>query len=96
LILFGLGFGVASIATPAILLDRYGATGYATIAGTLATPVLLARASAPLGGAILATAVGYRPLVLLVATACVIAGALLALVRRLPVSVSIEESATRR
>ena len=43
LILYGLGFGVASIATPAILLDRYGATGYATIAGTLATPVLLAR-----------------------------------------------------
>ncbi|WP_433007942.1 MFS transporter [Kribbella sp. CA-294648] len=84
LVLFGLGFGVASIATPAILLDRYGATGYATIAGTLATPVLIARAAAPLGGALLAATAGYRPLVLLVAAACIIAGALLALVRRLP------------
>jgi predicted MFS family arabinose efflux permease len=68
LVLFGLGFGVASIATPAILLDRYGATGYATIAGTLATPVIIARASAPLGGAVLAWA----------------AGIFLALTRRLP------------
>jgi hypothetical protein len=59
--LFGLGFGVASIATPAILLDRYGATGYATIAGTLATSVIIARASAPLGGALIAGAAGYRP-----------------------------------
>lgn len=84
LVLFGLGFGVASIATPAILLDRYGATGYATVAGTLATPVLIARATAPLGGALLAATIGYRPLILLVAAACVLAGALLTLVRRLP------------
>ncbi len=81
LVLFGLGFGVASIATPAILLDRYGATGYATIAGTLAAPVLVARASAPLGGALLAATTGYRPLIFAVAGACVLAGLLLALTR---------------
>jgi len=84
LVLFGLGFGVASIATPAILLDRYGAAGYGTIAGTLAAPVLVAKASAPLGGALLASAAGYRPLVLLVAGACGLAGVLLLLVQRLP------------
>jgi predicted MFS family arabinose efflux permease len=83
LVLFGLGFGVASIATPAILLDRYGATGYATIAGTLATPVIIARASAPLGGAMLAGAAGYRPVIFMVAGACVTAGVFLALTRRL-------------
>ena len=84
LVLFGLGFGVASIATPAILLNRYGATGYATIAGTLATPVLIARASAPLGGAVLAATTGYTTVILLVAGACIIAGTFLALTSRLP------------
>ncbi|TDW98271.1 MFS transporter [Kribbella sp. VKM Ac-2566] len=84
LVLFGLGFGVASIATPAILLDRYGAIGYGTIAGTLAAPILIAKATAPLGGALLAAAVGYRTLVLLVAAACVVAGVLLFVVRRMP------------
>lgn len=84
LVLFGLGFGVASIATPAILLDRYGSTGYATIAGTLATPVLIARAAAPLGGAVLAASAGYTTVVRLVAAACITAGTFLALTRRLP------------
>lgn len=88
LVLFGLGFGVAAIATPSILLDRYGATGYATIAGILATPVTLARAGAPLAGALLANAVGYQPVILTVAGACVAAGILLALSRRLQVPMS--------
>ncbi|MEU4290845.1 MFS transporter [Kribbella sp. NPDC026596] len=92
LILFGLGFGVASIATPAILLDRYGATGYGTIAGMLAAPVLVARASAPLGGAVLAATVGYRSLILMVAAACVMAGGFLALGSR----VSTERAASPR
>ncbi|MFD3400136.1 MFS transporter [Kribbella sp. NPDC058693] len=85
LVLFGLGFGVASIATPAILLQRYGATGYGTIAGTLAAPILIAKATAPLGGALLAAALGYRTLVLLVAAACALAGLLLLAVQRIPV-----------
>lgn len=84
LVLFGLGFGVASIATPAILIDRYGSTGYATIAGTLATPVLISRACAPLGGAVLAAAVGYTTVILLVAGACITAASFLALTRSLP------------
>jgi MFS family permease len=92
LVLFGLGFGVASIATPAILLERYDATGYGTIAGTLAAPILIAKATAPLGGALLAAALGYRSLVLLVATACAVAGLLLFVVQRLPT----DAPATRR
>lgn len=82
LVVFGLGFGVASIATPAIVLDRYGAAGYGTIAGTLAAPVLVARASAPLGGALLAAAVSYRLLIYLVAAACALAGLLLFAIAR--------------
>jgi MFS family permease len=84
LVLFGLGFGVASIATPAILLDRYGDQGYATIAGILGTPTAISRAIAPLGAAIIATAVGYRSLVLVTGAACILAGTTLALTLRSP------------
>jgi len=84
LVLFGLGFGVASTATPAILLDRYGDQGYATIAGILGTPTTISRAAAPLGAAALAMTVGYLPLILGSAAACVVSGAALALTRRLP------------
>lgn len=70
-----------------ILLERYGATGYGTIAGTLAAPILIAKATAPLGGALLAAALGYRTLVLLVAASCAVAGLLLFLAQRLPVEV---------
>jgi predicted MFS family arabinose efflux permease len=84
LVLFGLGFGVSSIATAAILLDRYGATGYGTISGMLTTPVTIARAVGPLGGAALANAFGYRPLILTVAAACVTGAVALALTQRTP------------
>jgi MFS family permease len=59
---FGVGFGVASLATPGLLADRYGTIAYATIAGALAAPVTLAKATAPLGAAALADATGgYTP-----------------------------------
>ncbi|TDD14692.1 MFS transporter, partial [Kribbella turkmenica] len=82
LTLFGLGFGVSSIATPAILLDRYGADGFGTISGMLTTPVTIAKAVGPLGGAALADAAGYRPLMVSVAAACVTAAAALVLTQR--------------
>ncbi|MFI6834018.1 MFS transporter [Kribbella sp. NPDC050241] len=78
LIAFGLGFGVASIAKPAILLDRYGDHGYATIAGILGTPTTIAAATAPLAAAALATALGYTPLILTAAAGCIFAGIALA------------------
>ncbi|GAB2669543.1 MFS transporter [Kribbella swartbergensis] len=92
LTLFGLGFGVSSIATPAILLDRYGADGFGTISGILTTPVTIAKAVGPLGGAALAEAFGYRPLILTVAGACLIAAIALALTRRLPATDQIPET----
>jgi hypothetical protein len=71
---FGIGFGVASLAAPALLADRYGTTGYATIAGTLATPVTLAKATAPLGAAALLTATGgYRAVMVAIGAACLLA-----------------------
>jgi predicted MFS family arabinose efflux permease len=48
---FGLGFGVATIARPAILADRYGTARYATIAATMTLPITLAKAGAPLAAA---------------------------------------------
>ena len=53
-IAFGLGFGVATIAKPAIVADRYGTTRYATIAASMALPITLARAFAPVGAAAIA------------------------------------------
>lgn len=70
---FGLGFGVASLAAPALLADRYGTVAYATIAGSLAVPITLARAGAPLGAAALQTAGGYLPVVVGISGACLVA-----------------------
>lgn len=55
---FGLGFGVSSLATPQLLADRYGTAAYASIAGTLAALVTLAKAGAPLAAASLLTGTG--------------------------------------
>jgi hypothetical protein len=71
---FGIGFGVASLAGPALLADRYGTTAYASIAGTLAAPVTLAKAIAPLAAAALYTLTGgYLPVLATVSGLCVLA-----------------------
>ncbi|MFU8875437.1 MFS transporter [Micromonospora sp. SL4-19] len=70
---FGLGFGIASLATPALLADRYGTTAYATIAGRLAAPVTTAKAAAPLLAATLLPHGGYHLLLAAVTTACLLA-----------------------
>ncbi|MEJ3658614.1 hypothetical protein WEH80_37230 [Actinomycetes bacterium KLBMP 9759] len=84
IVLFGFGFGIAAIAIPAILVDRYGAAGYGTIAGTLGTPVSISRALAPLGGALLAAALGYDALVLTAGIATVASGLGIAGLHRFP------------
>ncbi|MET8835408.1 MFS transporter [Micromonospora sp. NPDC004540] len=70
---FGLGFGIASLATPALLADRYGTTAYATIAGRLTAPVTTAKAAAPLLAAALLPHGGYHLLLAAVTTACLLA-----------------------
>ncbi len=73
---FGLGFGVASLAVPPLLAQRYGVTAYATVAGILAVPVTLARASAPLAAtALLRPGGGYPPLFVGIGGACLVAAA---------------------
>jgi MFS family permease len=67
---FGLGFGVASLATPALLADRYGTTAYASIAGRLAAPVTIAKATAPLAAVTLLHTTGGYPLLLAAVAAC--------------------------
>jgi len=74
-LVFGLGFGLASIARPSILADRYGARAFGTISGALTVPVTLARAAAPL--AVAALTITSLPLFTsinaLVAAACLAA-----------------------
>ena len=71
---FGFGFGVATIARPAILASRYDTSGYATVAGILAVPLTIAKALAPLAAAALRTANGtYTTVALAVAVLCALA-----------------------
>ena len=81
---FGLGFGVATIAKPVLLADRYDTRRYATIAGTLVVPVTIAKAAAPLGAAVLHTrSGGYTAVFLATAVSCAVAAvALVATGRR--------------
>jgi MFS family permease len=71
---FGLGFGVATIARPAMLAARYDTIGYATISGILTVPLTIAKAAAPLGAAALYTHTGsYTAVLAATSTACLIA-----------------------
>jgi hypothetical protein len=58
-IAFGLGFGVATIARPVILADRYGAARYATLAAVMMVPITLAKAFAPLMAATVSTGASF-------------------------------------
>lgn len=66
-VIFGLGFGVATIALPAMLADRFGGASYAGIAGALALPVTVAKAAAPLVAAIVANSIGGYTAVMMAA-----------------------------
>jgi MFS family permease len=78
---FGLGFGVATIAKPVLLAERYDTRRYATIAGALVVPITVAKAAAPLAAAWLHGATGnYRSVFLSTAALCVLAAAGLAAV----------------
>lgn len=71
---FGIGFGVAAIAQPAMVVDIYGTAFFGTISGVLAVPVTLAKATAPVAAAATRTSTGgYTPVLVAVAVACVVA-----------------------
>ncbi|MGN9838435.1 MFS transporter [Nonomuraea sp. H19] len=69
-VLFGLGFGVATIARPALVADRYGTTAYASLSGALTLPITVAKAIAPLVAAGIAQFAGYPAVMGAVAAAC--------------------------
>jgi MFS family permease len=69
-VLFGLGFGVGTIARPALLADRYGTGAYASLSGALALPITIAKALAPLLAAGIAQFAGYPAVMGAVAAAC--------------------------
>ena len=69
----GLGFGVATIARPVILADRYGTRDYGTIAGLLAAPSTVAKAVGPLLAAAVAAAAGFDLVAVLAGATCLLA-----------------------
>ncbi|WP_117212899.1 MFS transporter [Allorhizocola rhizosphaerae] len=77
-IAFGLGFGVATIARPAIVADRYGTNRYATIAGVMTLPVTLAKAGGPLA----ASSLTDNMFATLTAVACAVSAVSLMLASR--------------
>lgn len=60
--LFGAGFGAITPARAALVADMYGAANYGSINGVLAMCITFARAVAPVGAGVLATSVGYTPM----------------------------------
>ncbi|GAA0930546.1 MFS transporter [Nonomuraea longicatena] len=70
---FGLGFGIASITLPHLLVARYGTAAYATLSGRIAVFSVADKALAPLGAVALAQVVGYPPVMAAVAAVCAIA-----------------------
>ncbi|MEV4160799.1 hypothetical protein [Nonomuraea dietziae] len=80
---FGLGFGIASITLPHLLLQRYDSTAYASLSGRIAAFSVTDKALAPLGAVALAQAAGYGWVMGAVAVACVIAALALVAYHRL-------------
>ncbi|GAB3425328.1 hypothetical protein GCM10027569_62290 [Flindersiella endophytica] len=73
---FGIGFGVGTIARPAMIADRYGVAGYATLAGLMAGLLMVTKAAVPLGAAYLRTLTGSYTLVMIICAAGAVLGAL--------------------
>ncbi|GIH25323.1 MFS transporter [Acrocarpospora phusangensis] len=82
-LLFGLGFGIASITLPHLLVDRYGTAAYATLSGRIAVFSVADKALAPLGAVALAQTAGYSWVMGAVAVACLIAASSLVAYHRL-------------
>ncbi|WP_326822229.1 MFS transporter [Streptosporangium sp. NBC_01756] len=80
---FGLGFGIASITLPHLLVERYGTAAYASLSGRIAVFSVADKALAPLGAVALAQAAGYEWVMAAVTLACVVAAVALLVYHRL-------------
>jgi MFS family permease len=79
----GFGFGVATIAKPVLLAERYDIRRYATLAGILVVPITIAKAVAPLAAAALHTVGGsYSGVFVAIAVCCLVGAAAIAAVAR--------------
>ena len=74
IVLFGLGFGVVTIARGSLIADFYGARHYGSIGGVVASFVTGARAAAPVGAGMMYVASGsYGPAFVVLALALFLA-----------------------
>jgi cyanate permease len=79
-LLFGAGFGVGTIARPALLADSFGTARYATVAGLLGVVTTLATTIGPVAAGAARTTVGsYTPVLVALLVLC--AAAALCLLR---------------
>lgn len=82
--LFGLGFGIGTVARPALLAQTFGVARYATLAGLMTLVTTLGTMAGPLAAGVTRTATGSYSLVLLTVTAlCAVAAASLIRATRL-------------
>jgi predicted MFS family arabinose efflux permease len=78
---FGAGAGVGTIAKPILLSERYGTMRYATLAGTIAMPMTVAKAFAPLAAGFLRSWMnGYGAVLIGIGCCCVVAVVAFALI----------------
>lgn len=73
-LLFGIGFGVGTVARPALLAGTFGVTGYATTSGLMALLITFATTLGPVVAGVARTATGTYTIVLVgVGGLCVVA-----------------------
>jgi hypothetical protein len=73
-LLFGIGFGIGTIAKPAMLAEAYGTASYATLAALLGVALTAARAAGPLAAGGVRTWTGsYQPVAAGMVTMCTVA-----------------------
>jgi hypothetical protein len=73
-LLFGIGFGVGTIAKPAMLAEAFGTVSYATLSALLGVALTAARAVGPLAAAAVRTWTGsYQPVAAGLVAACAVA-----------------------
>jgi MFS family permease len=78
-LLFGLGFGVATIARPAMLADAYSTRDYATLAALIGVALTAAKTLGPVAAGLIRTATGsYTGVLLAVAAVAMVAAAAVA------------------
>jgi MFS family permease len=83
-VLFGLGFGVGTIARPALLADAYGTTQFGTLSALAMVAFTTAKTAGPFAAGLLLTATGsWTPVLLGLLVATVLAAAAVAHAGRL-------------